>query len=123
MPRDILTIAHSDLFKIAQRWYRRSVTNGARQLQPRRAMTLRSILLAAAVLAASPAFAQNIASFVVANDDGYGVDTCLQSGSACGQPVATAWCVANGYERSIDFRPQTTADLTGAIDGPTQVAA
>jgi len=87
------------------------------------AMTLRTIAIAVAFLATTPAYAQDVASFVVANDDGYGVDSCLESGSTCGQPVATAWCVANGYHRSIDFRPQTAADVTGTITGPTQVAA
>jgi hypothetical protein len=86
-------------------------------------MTIRTLAFAAALLAASPAFAQNVASFVVDNDDGYGVDTCLQSGSDCGQPVATSWCVANGYMRAIGFRPQTAADVTGEISGPTQVAS
>ena len=86
-------------------------------------MTLRTLALAAALLAAPSAFAQDIGSFVVANDDGYGVDTCLQSGEACGQPIATAWCVANGYQRSIDFRPQSQADVVGSIAGPTKIAA
>lgn len=86
-------------------------------------MIIRTLLVTFALLAAPPAFAQNIASFVVANDDGYGVDTCLTSGAACGKPIATAWCVANGYDRSVDIRPQTAADITGDISGPTQVAA
>src|SRR6186713_639931 len=111
------------MFKIAQRCYPRSGTTGASPLITHKRMTLRSIALAFALLAAPPAFAQDIASFVVANEDGYGIDACLQSGSSCGQPVATAWCVANGYQRSIDFRPQKAADVTGTIDGPTQVAA
>ncbi|MET0598175.1 MAG: hypothetical protein ABWZ57_09935 [Mesorhizobium sp.] len=86
-------------------------------------MIIRSLAIAAALAVATPALAQNVASFVVANDDGYGVDTCLQSGSDCGQPVATAWCVANGYVRSVGFRAQTAADITGSLDAPTQVAA
>jgi hypothetical protein len=86
-------------------------------------MTLRTLSLAFALLAAPPAFAQNIASFVVANDDGYGVDSCLQSGTACSVPIATAWCVANGYVRSIAVRRQMPSDVTGTIGGPTQVAA
>jgi hypothetical protein len=86
-------------------------------------MTIRTITLATLLLAATPAFAQNIASFVVANDDGYGVDTCLQSGAECGRAIATAWCVANGYDRSVDLRRQTPADVTGSIAEPTQIAA
>jgi hypothetical protein len=85
-------------------------------------MILRTITIVAALALATPAFAQNIASFVVANDDGYGVDTCLESGSACGQPIATEWCVANGYSKAIDYRRQTAADITGSINAPTQVA-
>jgi len=79
-------------------------------------------LFAVSLAFATPAFAQNVASFVVANDDGYGVDTCLESGAACGQPIATEWCVANGYARAIDYRRQSEADITGSINGPTKVA-
>jgi hypothetical protein len=86
-------------------------------------MILRTVALALALFAATPALAQNAASFVIANDDGYGVDTCLESGSPCGQPIANAWCVANGYDHSIGFRPQTAADVTGSIAEPTQVAS
>lgn len=85
-------------------------------------MTPRILAIALALSAATPALAQNAASFVVANDDGYGVDSCLESGMPCGQPIANAWCVANGYDHSIDFRPQTAADVTGPIAAPTQVA-
>jgi hypothetical protein len=94
-------------------------------------MTLRILAFAATLLAApaiaftlgASAQAQNVASFVVANDDGYGVDTCLESGGACGEEVATAWCVANGYVRSTAIRRQTQTDITGKLGGPTQVAA
>src|SRR6476646_4012673 len=83
----------SRMFKIAQRCYPRSgIEPGVPPLITHRRMTLRSIALAVALLAAPSAYAQDIASFVVANEDGYGIDACLQSGSSCGQPVATAWC-------------------------------
>jgi hypothetical protein len=88
-------------------------------------MTLRTLTLAAtiALLVASQARAQSVASFVVADDDGYGIESCLETDAACGQPVATAWCVANGYARSIDYRKQTQADITGDLTAPTQIAA
>lgn len=87
-------------------------------------MNLRTLSFIAACLAfASPASAQNVASFVVSADDGYGVDTCLESGSPCGQPIASEWCVANGYAKAVAFRRQTETDITGAINAPTQVAA
>jgi hypothetical protein len=111
------------MFKIAQRCYAPPTIERASPSNRAASMTLRTFAIALALLAAPPALAQNLASFVVANDDGYGVDTCLTSGAACGQPVATAWCVANGYQRSIDFRPQTAADMTGDIAGPTRIAA
>lgn len=83
-------------------------------------MNLRTLsFVAAGLLCAGPAFAQNVASFVVNADDGYGVDTCLESGAPCGKPVATEWCVANGYDRAIAFRRQAEADITGSISGPT----
>ena len=62
-------------------------------------MIIRSLAIAAALALASPALAQNVASFVVANDDGYGVDTCLQSGSDCGQP--------GGESSHFSCRPST----------------
>src|SRR5580704_6889184 len=70
-------------------------------------MTLRTISLLGALALATPAFAQNVASFVVSNDDGYGVDTCLE----------------NGYTKAVDYRKQDAADITGSISGPTRVAA
>ena len=85
-------------------------------------MILRTLILLAALVGASPAYAQNVESFIVANDDGYGVDSCLESGAPCGQPIANAWCEANGYSQAIEFRKQTPADVTGSIDEPTQVA-
>jgi len=85
-------------------------------------MILRSLFVVAALCAASPAFAQNVESFIVDNDDGYGVDSCLESGAPCGQPIANAWCEANGYTQAIEYRKQTSADITGSIDAPTQVA-
>ena len=85
-------------------------------------MIPRFLVVFAVLGTASPAFAQNVESFIVDNDDGYGVDSCLESGASCGQPIANAWCEANGYSQAIEFRKQTPADVTGSIDEPTQVA-
>ena len=86
-------------------------------------MIPRFLVVFAVLGTASPAFAQNVESFIVDNDDGYGVDSCLESGASCGQPIANAWCEANGYTAAVAFRKQTAADITGSIDGPTEVAA
>lgn len=80
-------------------------------------------LAVVAFLANGGAQAQNVASFVVADDDGYGVDTCLTSGDSCGKVVATAWCVANGYTHALDFRRAAADEVTGSVATPTKVAA
>lgn len=71
----------------------------------------------------SAAGAQTLDSFVVSDDDGYGVDSCTAGAETCSHAVATAWCVANGYERSMSVRPAQAADITGSISGPTRIAA
>lgn len=85
-------------------------------------MKIRTLVLLAAFGVATPALAQNVESFIVANDDGYGVDTCLLTGADCGQTIANAWCVANGYDHAVSFRKQVPADVTASITEPTAVA-
>jgi hypothetical protein len=42
-------------------------------------------------------------SFVVAANDGYGVQDCLGEGGECGRVVADAWCEANGHGVALSF--------------------
>jgi hypothetical protein len=51
-------------------------------------------------------------SFMVASD-GYGIDDCLATKSACGKMVADAWCTAHGLEKAVAFG--SAEDLTASI--------
>ena len=42
-------------------------------------------------------------SFVVAANDGYGVEDCLGEGGECGRVVADAWCEAHGHGGALSF--------------------
>ena len=56
--------------------------------------------------------------YVVAANDGYGLEDCLAVGSDCGRVVADAWCEAHGRGHAVGFGPRS------AIDGrATQVSA
>jgi len=47
-------------------------------------------------------------AFVVAANDGYGVDECLSGSNECGQVVADAWCEAHGHGPAISFGLQSS---------------
>lgn len=55
-------------------------------------------------------------AFAVPADDGYGIDTCMQGGSSCGQAVANAFCEAHGHVKAVAFG---AADITGSTGGAT----
>jgi hypothetical protein len=42
-------------------------------------------------------------SFIVAANDGYGVEDCLGEGGECGRVVADAWCEAHGHGAALTF--------------------
>jgi hypothetical protein len=46
-------------------------------------------------------------AFVIAANDGYGVEDCLAGSSECGQVVADAWCEAHGHGSAISFGLQS----------------
>jgi len=52
-------------------------------------------------------------SFIVAANDGYGVQDCLGEGGECGRVVADAWCEAHGHGAALAFG--RADDITGAI--------
>lgn len=77
---------------------------------------LLSLSVALAGAAAASAFGPdgavgNTASFIVAADEGYGIDTCLGEGDKCGQDIADSWCLANGYVHAVAVRKAEAADL------------
>ncbi len=44
-------------------------------------------------------------SFTIPADGGYGLDTCLTEGGACGSTVADAWCASHGFAQAASFGP------------------
>ena len=42
-------------------------------------------------------------SFLIAANDGYGVQDCLGEGGECGRVVADAWCEAHGHGAALAF--------------------
>ncbi len=52
-------------------------------------------------------------SFIVAANDGYGIQDCLGEGGECGRVVADAWCEANGHGAALTFG--RADDVTGAV--------
>jgi hypothetical protein len=77
------------------------------------------LLSAAAVLMSGAVQAENRV-FIVANADGYGVDRCLSTGHACGQPIATAYCRAREFDRALSFRKVAPDEVTGTIPAGTR---
>ncbi len=43
-------------------------------------------------------------TFIVDNDDGYGVDRCLATGASCGAAVASAYCRSQAFADARSFR-------------------
>jgi hypothetical protein len=53
-------------------------------------------------------------SFVINDDDGYGVKECIRSGDSCAKIVADAWCEAHGHGDARAFglaRDNITASI------------
>ena len=84
---------------------------------------LLSLTLALAGVAAAWAFGPNgapdtNASFVMAEDDGYGINTCVSgSRTGCGQDLADSWCLANGYVHAVAIRKAEALELVQPISG------
>ena len=73
-----------------------------------------ALLLNATIFSAVSARAEK-RIFIIANDDGYGVDNCLTSGGPCGAAVANSYCRAREFAQAIAFRKVDRDDITGAI--------
>ncbi len=75
------------------------------------------ILLAAASFAFASGARADTRIFIIENSDGYGVDSCLASGGACGERVAAAWCRSHDYARALDFGRADNSMLTPISSG------
>jgi hypothetical protein len=47
--------------------------------------------------------AADVNEYVIAANDGYGLQECLEAGSECGGVVADAWCEAHGHGHALSF--------------------
>ena len=67
-------------------------------------------------------------SFVVAGNDGYGVEDCLGEGGECGRVVADAWCEAHGHGAALSFgahgaRPTRPTSSPAASETPARASS
>lgn len=73
--------------------------------------------------------AEQIHTFVIPTDDGYGVGDCLGRDQSCAQVIAAAWCEAHGlsgplaYGRAEDMATGAirTANAKGSMPQPAKL--
>jgi hypothetical protein len=72
-------------------------------------LSLCTFMLALSAPAAAPARAEagQTHEYVIAANDGYGLQDCLAGGAECGQVVADAWCRAHGDNAAVSYGPQS----------------
>ena len=84
----------------------------------RRGDIMRSVIaaMAIAVIMSGAAAHAEKRLFILANPaDGYGVDSCLSTGAACGKTVANSYCHSHQFAKADSFRKVGRDDITGAI--------
>lgn len=62
-------------------------------------------------------------TYVIADQDGYGVLECLTEGSSCGKIVADAWCEAHGHGPSRAFGKAEDITASTRASAPQQPPA
>jgi hypothetical protein len=73
-------------------------------------LSLGLIAFVATFGALSAARAEDGHEYVVAANDGYGLEDCLAAGNECGRVVADAWCEANGHGHALAYGPRSSID-------------
>jgi hypothetical protein len=71
--------------------------------------------LAAGLLLAGGAAAENRTFIIPNNPDGYGIDRCLANGERCGAVVATSYCQSQSFAQARSFRRIDRDEITGAV--------
>jgi hypothetical protein len=84
-------------------------------------MTLRFSALAACLLASIALAKAETRTFILDSSEGYGIDSCLSKGEACGKPMATAVCQANQFASAIDFGRMDPTEITGSVPASMKV--
>jgi hypothetical protein len=78
-------------------------------------MTLRFSALAACLLASVALAKAETRTFILDSSEGYGIDSCLSKGEACGKAMATAVCKANQFASAVDFGRMDPTEITGSL--------
>ncbi len=91
-------------------------------ISPRLRVLARILLgLVAATLSGAGAGAAPVETYVVTDQDGYGVGECLAQKSECGKIVADAWCESHGHGAARAYGP--AEDVTAAIPAKATLPA
>ncbi len=85
---------------------------------PRIILPLMAGLALVAIAGRSQVQAADRNSFVINDNEGYGITECPTNGSACGRVVADAWCEAHGHGVAVAFG--RADDVTGAVKADAQ---
>jgi len=85
--------------------------------------TLRFSALAACLLASIAMAKAESRTFIIDSSEGYGVDSCLVKGEACGQAMATAVCKSHAYASAADFGRLDPTEVTGSVPGGMKASA
>lgn len=67
----------------------------------------------AAVIPVAAAQSAAVSTYVVSDQEGYGVVDCLAQKSECGRIVADAWCESHGHRAARAYGP--SEDVTAAV--------
>jgi hypothetical protein len=84
-------------------------------------MTLRFSALAACLLASIALAKAETRTFIIDSSEGYGIDSCLVKGEACGKAMATAVCKSNQFASAIDFGKLDPTEITGSVPAGMKV--
>ena len=76
---------------------------------------MRLFLVGVSFFVLSAAAQAETKTFIVQNDDGYGVDRCLLTGASCGAAIARSYCRSHEFAEARSFRKLADADLTGTV--------
>jgi len=76
---------------------------------------MRLFLAGVAFLLLTVAAQAETKTFIVENEDGYGVDRCLITGATCGVPIARAYCRSQAFADARSFRKVADADITASL--------
>lgn len=89
---------------------------------PRVILPLMAVLGLLALAAREPVRAAEKNTFVISDNEGYGITECLTNGSSCGRIVADAWCEAHGLGPALAFgrADDVTGSIPAAASDPTK---